>query len=80
MNGVVIDQSVVTTATANATNHNIGYYANDLNTAFIGLRSMHVAYWDSPSFLAANITPEKIADHYKAVKAKVIDRGVLTIK
>ncbi len=80
VNGAVIGQSVVTIPSPNATSHNIGYYNTDLNTAFIRLRSMHVAYWNSPSFLAANITPEKIAEHYNAVKAKVIDRGVLTIK
>lgn len=74
VNGAIIGQSVVTIAAANALSHCIGYYNNDLNTAFIGLRSMHVAYWNSPSFLAANMTPKKIAEHYEVVKNRVVDR------
>ncbi len=46
VNGAVIGQSLVTNAAANTSSYNIGYYNNDYNTAFLGLRSMHVAYWN----------------------------------
>lgn len=79
VNGVILGQTTAIAATGASTHFCIGTYNNDLNTAFTGLRTCHVAYWNSLNFTAANMNPEKVAKHYAAVKGQIVDRRIRTL-